>query len=499
MSQLYSNGHYLYTRVSVMKDINPSRGKLDGPVHARNPVFTTRTPVTNTIANPSSTFHYNKPRSPWHFFSNKRLLKGAVALVVVFVLFLGVKALLATNRIIARNNSGSAPALAGDIDPTKLRGEGDGRINILLLGIGGPGHQGSDLSDTVMVVSIDPRTKDVAMLGIPRDLYVPIPGYGSAKINAAHAYGEQHKSSGGGPALAKKTVEQLLDLPIHYYARVDFSGFKKAVDAVGGVDLTVDKAIYDPYFPADRGDGYKPFSVKAGYQHMKGDLALQFVRSRYTTSDFDRASRQQKVMLALRDKTLSVGTLTNPAKISGLIDAIGNHARTDLQLHEIKKLAEIAKDIDASKVINKVLDTSSDGLLVNSTIGGGYVEVPKAGLNNFSEIRQFVHSIFVDNYLKEEGATIEVQNGTSRPNLAANVSKLLKGYGYNVERALSADNQNYPSTIIYDYTDGKKPYTIRYLENRFNVKARKANPPNDGTPTSNIKIILGSDYRMPTN
>lgn len=481
-----------------MKYDNPKRGKLDGPVHARTPVFTARAPIPEpALVNP--TFQYNKPRGLRRFLTKRHMLKGIGGFAILLVAFLGLKALLATNRIIARNNTGSAPALAGEIDPTKLRGEGDGRINILLLGIGGPGHQGSDLSDTVMVVSIDPRTKDVAMLGIPRDLYVPIPGYGSAKINAAHAYGEQNKYAGGGPALAKKTVEKILDLPIHYYARVDFAGFKKAVDAVGGVDLTVDKAIYDPYYPADRGDGFRPFSVKAGYQHMGGDLALQFVRSRYTTSDFDRAARQQKVMLALRDKTLNVGTLTNPAKISALIDAIGSHARTDLQLHEIKKLAELAKDIDASKVINKVLDTAPDGLLVNSNIGGGYVEVPKAGINDFSEIRQFVHSIFVDNYLKEENASIEVQNGTSRPNLAANVAKMLKAYGYNIEKALSADNQNYPSTIIYDYTDGKKPYTIRYLEARFNVKSRKATPPSDGTPTSNIKIILGSDYRLPTN
>jgi LCP family protein required for cell wall assembly len=334
------------------------------------------------------------------------------------------------------------------------------------------------------------------MLSIPRDFYVPIPGYGSAKINAAHAYGEQDKYPGGGPALAKLTVSKILDLPIHYYARIDFNGFKKAVDAVGGIDVVVDKAIYDPYYPDDRRSGaYKAFQIAAGPQHMNGDVALKYARSRYTTSDFDRAARQQKVLLALREKALKLETLTNPAKLSGLIDAVGSSAKTDLQLGEIRKLAQIAKDIDPSRVITKVLDTSPDGLLVSGNIGGGSVEIPKAGINNFSEIRAFVHSIFVDNYLKEENAAIEVANGTSRSGLAADVTKILKAYNYNVVKTTTADNQNYPATVIYDYTDGKKPYTVSYLENRFRTKAKRMAPV---APDVEIKIILGADYRLPS-
>src|SRR5664279_3282734 len=154
---------------------------------------------------------------------------------------------MAGKHIIGKS-SGGAPGLLGTVDLTKLKGEGDGRVNILVMGIGGAGHDGPNLSDTMMVMSLDPKTKDVAMLSIPRDLYVKIPGHGSGKINAANAY--------GGPALAEQVVENVIGVPIHYYAVMDFSGFKQAVDAVGGVDINVAAPLYDPEFPCDNDRGY---------------------------------------------------------------------------------------------------------------------------------------------------------------------------------------------------------------------------------------------------
>jgi hypothetical protein len=143
--------------------------------------------------------------------------------------------------------------------------------------------------------------------------------------------------------------------------------------------------------------------------------------------------------------------------------------------------------------VQKVLDTTPDGLLTDGNIAGsGYVEVPRAGVGNFSEIQALAHSIFTDSYLKEENAAIEVQNGTKRSGLAATVGAILKTYNYNVTSMLTADNQNYPTTIIYDYTNGKKPYTVRYLENRFGVRAQKAAAPTPNAP--DIRVILGADY-----
>lgn len=396
-----------------------------------------------------------------------------------------------------------APALTGDL--TKLKGEGDGRVNIALLGVGGGDHDGADLSDTIIVASLDVKTKEVAMISVPRDLYVKIPGYGYEKINAANAFGEKYKYDGGGGALAKKTLENVLGVPIHYYARIDFDGFKRAVDIVGGVDITNKSTLIDNSYPCDANQwkvcGYK---LTPGTYHMNGSQALKYARCRKGTcgDDYGRAARQQEVLVALRKKALSIGTLSNPAKVASLIDVFGADFKTDLSLAEIKKLVEIGKDVDTSKMINKVLTNNpTDGtapLVKNGSIGGASVVVPTAGVGNYKAIQAFVRSIFVDSYIKSESAKIEIQNGTTKAGLAASTAELLKSYQYNVINVASADKTTYTTTVIYDYTDGKKPITLTYLENRFGVKAVKANLPTatggQTTTSPDIRIILGSSY-----
>jgi polyisoprenyl-teichoic acid--peptidoglycan teichoic acid transferase len=483
---------------------------LDGPMRqVRRDIFpTTRVtvpvepslspaaaaPVQATVL-PSSSRVVNRTNNKRRRVGWKRWFAvTAVLLVLATGLFFGAKLFFAARKIISRNTGSGAPALNGVVDPTRLRGEGDGRVNILLLGIGGPGHDGPYLSDTIMVISIDPATKDVAMLSLPRDMWVPIPGYGSAKINSACAYGESENYPGGCGALAKATVETLLDLPIHYYVQADFGAFKKAVDSVGGIDLTVDHALYDPEYPCDKNEGLVcGYSQKAGATHMNGTTALKYARCRKGNcdDDFGRALRQQKVLVALRKQALTLDTLTNPAKISGLIDSVGDHVKTDMSLPELEHLATLIKDIDTTKIISKVLDTAPDGLLVDDTSlpSRGYVELPRSG--SFDDIRAFAHSIFADAYLKNEAASLEVQNGTLRAGLATSVAKMLTGYGYHVLATTTAAEQNVPKTLLYDYSGGKKPYTIQYLEKRFGVKAQSATAVQGGP---DIRIIIGADY-----
>ncbi len=282
-----------------MTTLSPGgRRSFDGPIRrvATTRRIVTPLPVGPVPASPEGPiFEYRKPRryrgGGWRFARIAAV--GLAVLGLGFGGWLAFKGLSAAHKIISRSNGG-APALVGSLDPTKLKGEGDGRINILVLGIGGVGHEAPTLSDTMLVLSIDPQTKDTAMLSIPRDLYVKIPATGKyatqySKINAANAY--------GGPELAAKVVSSVIGVPIHYYILVDFSGFRQAVDAVGGVDVTVGKAIYDPEYPCDNEKGgYCPFSVAAGPQHMNGTVALRYARSRKSTSDFDRAARQQQII-----------------------------------------------------------------------------------------------------------------------------------------------------------------------------------------------------------
>jgi hypothetical protein len=239
---------------------------------------------------------------------------------------------------------------------------------------------------------------------------------------------------------------------------------------------------------------------------MTGTIALRYARSRHTTSDFDRAARQQLIIAALKEKSMELSTLTNPVKLSGLIDSIGGHVKTDLQPDEMTKMATLVKDIDASKVTQKVLDTEGpDSLLIDGSgriAGAGSIELPRKGNFDYTDIQDFVKNIFVDHYIVEENARIEVQNGSGKAGVAAQVVRSLKAAHYNV-----ADPTNAPQivtkTVIYDYTGGKKPYSINYLERRFGVKATRASatptPSVDAsgktTPSAQIRIILGSDYQ----
>lgn len=434
----------------------------------------------------------------------RRVLAAFLILAGIVGAVFGYRLFMASRQVF----SGSAQLAPALDDLGKLKGEGDGRVNIALLGIGGGSHSGSALSDTIMVASLDVKTKDVAIVSVPRDLYVKIPGYGSDKINTAHAYGEQDDYKGGGGALAKETLENNLGVPIHYYARIDFDGFKKAIDVVGGIDITNKTNLNDPEYPCDtnqyRSCGY---TLKPGQYHLNGLQALKYARCRKGTcgDDYGRAARQQEVLVALRKKAMSLGTISNPGKIAALIDVVGGNFKTDLSFNEIKKLVSIGKDIDTNKIISKVLTNSpNDGsvpLVENGNIGGASVVIPAAGIGNFTAIKAFMRSLFVDNYIKTENAKVEIQNGTTRAGLAATTAALLKGYAYNVIGITTADKTTYAKSVIYDYTGGKKPSTIKYLENRFKVKAVKAAAPAavtaaDGTISTvpEIRIIIGNDY-----
>lgn len=484
-----------------------SAGRGERPVNPLETRTLSDDEATPAAATDEPVFVYKKPPK-----AKSRALKvmrwvavGLLVAVVAAVVWFGWRGFVAARGIITASH-GVAPALNGVLDPTQLKGEGDGRVNILVLGIGGAGHEAPDLSDTILVMSVDPKTKDAAMLSVPRDLYVKIPAtaktrqqYG--KINAANAY--------GGPELAARVVSNVIGVPIHYYVLVDFSGFRQAIDAVGGIDVNVPTTIYDPTYPCDSENGkYCPFTMKAGPQHMNGTVALRYARSRHTTSDFDRAARQQLVIAALRQKALQLSTLTNPVKLTELINAIGTHVKTDIQPAEIKKMAALAKDIDMSKMTQKVLDTDSkDALLIGGTNiidGAGYIEVPKLGTFAYGDIQDFVKNIFADHYLIDENAKIEIQNGSGVNGLATSVMKSLQAAHYNVGDPTNADAR-YTKTVIYDYTGGKKPYTINYLERRFNVKAQKATAPTPGVDANGqtlavpeIRIILGSDYKAST-
>jgi LCP family protein required for cell wall assembly len=258
------------------------------------------------------------------------------------------------------------------------------RVNILLLGIDQrPNEEGPWRSDTMIVVTIDPRSMTAGALSIPRDLYVEIPGYGEQRINMAHFLGDAYGYPGGGPALTMKTIEYNLGIPVHYYIRINFQGFREVIDRLGGITIDVEKEIWDYRYP-DGQYGYTTIHIPAGTQLMDGRTALQYARTRHSGSDFDRLRRQQQVLMAIRKKALRLDLIP---KIPALASAMGQTVSTNLQLGEVVTLAQIASQIDAEDIHFAVIDESMTVPIVLDD--GAEVLFPKR-----DKIREAVQEIF---------------------------------------------------------------------------------------------------------
>lgn len=346
-----------------------------------------------------------------------------------------------------------------------LQGEDQDRVNILILGIGGPGHDGPYLTDTMIVASVQPSTGQVALLSIPRDLVVDIPGYDFRKINNVLSFGRDQQYPGGGEALTVKVVSDLLDVPIQYYARVDFTAFKDIVNRVGGVDVTINRAFSDFSYP-DESHGYQTVRFAAGPQHMSGDTALKFSRSRHGTngegSDFARSARQQKLLVGLKEKLLSFGTLANPKRISDILGTIGQHSQTNMEVWEMVRLAKIAEKVNGDTIVNKVLDDSQNGLLKPATgQNGAFILVPVS--RSYADIQFLAQNIFLIGRAEREGATVAVVNATSLTGLADNASRSLAGFGLTMSKSVTIRGASAGQTVILDNANGHFPATAELL------------------------------------
>ncbi len=369
----------------------------------------------------------------------------------------------------------------------KLKGEDEGRVNILLLGVGDPGHDGAPLSDTNILVSINTRDHQVAMTSIPRDTRVKIPGYGSTKINNANAY--------GGVDLAKSTVEDFLGVPIQYYVKTDFTGLKQAVDAVGGVDVDNKTLLYDSEYPCDNNQWRScGFKMQPGKQHLDGTTALKYARCRKGTcgDDFGRAARQQEVLTQIRTRAVSAGTILNPAKLAGLIQAAGDNINTDLSVGEMLRVNELTKDIPADQFTNFVLSMEDNGFLKAAPDGSSDLVPVDATLN---DLHAFVKDIFRLGPIWKEDPTIVIQNGTATVGLGAKLEKKITNTGLpiTIAEVTNALSRDHATTQILDYTNGSKPKTKATLESALKVTAIvPENIPK--APAQDFIIIIGTDY-----
>ncbi len=413
-----------------------------------------------------------------------------------------------TGRDIFKGGGNSVVLNNQEVDPTLLKGEGDGRVNILILGKGGSEQRdGPELTDTIILASIDPIAKEAALLSIPRDLWVTAPSGYSSKINevyvnakntALNQYAWKDRNSDrakdaaqtAGIDALKTTITESIGVPVHYYTMIDFAGFKKAINTVGGIEIDVKEPLIDSTMAWENGG--RATIAKVGLQRFDGTRALMYARSRKGSArgDFARADRQREVILALKDRVLSTGTLANPIKINQLISDFGGQVTSDFSVNEILRVYDLTKDISGDKVASVGLDDYVTGQMIS----GLSAQVPKAGLTDFSDIKDYVRNIMRDAFLKKEDAKIMILNGTTKVGLATTKNKELKSYGYNILSVGDAPTTNYTNTILVDLRDGKNKYTKNYLEKRLGVTATGKLPDQDiNTADADFVIILGSN------
>ncbi len=368
-------------------------------------------------------------------------------------------------------------------------------VNILLIGLDLRSDVEDTRADTQIVVHIDPVANSAAMFAIPRDLWVPIPGHGENRINTAYQTGEDNKIDvpGGGPALAMATIEQNFGIPIHYFAQVDFTGFERVVDAMGGLTIDVPRPLVDNEYPLAN-EGVTRIYIPAGLQHMDGRTALQYARSRHADSDLGRNSRQQQVLLALRQTGLNVNILS---KLNDLVGELSDAVKTDLDPMKVGSLAQLGRQIGPESIQTVLIDAD---MVYEYTIPetGAQVLMPRWEL-----IRPKISQAFADPKLAKEAARLSVQNGTTTGGIGRKVHDVLVAKGFFIpDLSAPLDQGKYPTTVIIDYTNGKKPHTLEALTVALGidlVDVREGHP--DEAPIANsdsepvdILVVAGDDW-----
>jgi LCP family protein required for cell wall assembly len=350
---------------------------------------------------------------------------------------------------------------------------GNERLNVLLLGIDTRENDPSTRNtDTILVVSLDPLNKTAAMLSIPRDVYINKPGTYQGKINGAFSF--------GGPDLVRKLVDDLLGIRIHSYALVNFDGFYKTVDGVGGIVVDAKRPIRDESYPtADY--GVERINILVGPQLMHGDVALEYARSRHDTNDYSRARRQQEVIGALRTR---IGQPQVLRTLPSLIDAIGSTIETDFDPASVLPLARTGTGIDSADIKSDVL----------YPCGGDYphCELKYDGQDGFyllpdgARVRDLAASLFYDPKVRQEGARVEIQNSGARAGLARDVADRLSARAYGVSDVTNGASAK--SAIVLH--NGAKRYTAEQLKAALGLPIETSD---GGGP--DIVVRIGSDFR----
>jgi polyisoprenyl-teichoic acid--peptidoglycan teichoic acid transferase len=354
--------------------------------------------------------------------------------------------------------------------------------------------QGPSRTDSMMLISVDPIAKTAAILSIPRDLWAVIPGFTPNKINTAYYFGELYKVPGGGPELARRTVEQTIGVPIDYYAQIDFNAFIWFIDLIGGVKIEIPAPItVDPL-----GSDTIPKKLQPGIFVIPGDIALAYARERHTEGgDFARAQRQQQIVLAIRDRILDLdllpGLIANANEIYAQLSA---GVQTNLSLQDAIRLAVLAAQIDREDIRRGVISEkhvifgrSPDDLAILIPIPDKIRELRNEIFASDTALAPMTPGSAVER-MAAEAARISVQNGTVDANLGLRAQSYLTGHGANIVENRSASS-GLSQTVLVDHTGN--PYTLAYLAELLGIPSTRIIHEFDPASPFDVELRLGAD------
>lgn len=449
------------------------------------------TESTTTPTKPTKRRHLKKDkkdkRAKDKSKKHKRHYARWIVLAIITILivtggFLAVRFLSAGGKIFKGN------ILDAFTSKAKLLEDENGRTNILIFGTSGytmseDAWDGAFLTDSIMVLSVDQDKHDAYMMSLPRDLYVKRPckalGTSAGKLNESYycGYTDNKKNSEAGAKELQQKAGEILGLDVQYYVHADWTALIQTVDAVGGVDVTIDSK--DPR-------GVYDVATKVRYPngevHLNGERALALARARNSHGgygllggNFDREMYQQKILTALRSKALSVGTLANPVAVNSLIDALGDNLQTSFKSSEIQTLIDLASNIKSESIVSlpMVGRTDDTDLMRTDMVNAMSVVVPVAGTYNYSEIQEYVNENLTSNPVKREKAVIDVLNGSGVYGLAQEKATALKDDGYKVAAITNAPESSDTAVTIYQLNKDK-PATAKALADKYGVKVKES-------------------------
>ena len=445
----------------------------------------------------------------------KRIIKTAAIAITLSVVgiggWFGANLLGNVNKVFHGNVFSDAHAL---ISGSSLK-ESGGRINILLAGdsVDDPGHNGATLADSIMVISFNPKTKTGFILSVPRDLWVYIPSMGHQKINAANVVSRFNETGypSGGMGQLQQIVQTDLGIPIDYEALIDYSAFKDAVNAVGGITINIQS-------PDPRGlyDAYTHLKLPNGEVALTGAEALNLARARgdgsagdvsygFPSSDFTRTMYQRKMLEALFTKASSVGVLSNPIKVTSLFNAFGNNVQTNLSLGDVLSLISATSGLNLNNLQSESYSYGGTKPLIigyTDPKSGEEALIPTLGIDNFSQLRAFYQQLTSSNPVVQEAPTVTLLNASDVSGLASREAKVLEGQGFNVVSMADASSV-YPTSLIVDSSSGLKPASISLLKSDItgsvtNSLSTDAESKEATNYSSNFVVIMGQNWDKTT-